>query len=359
MDASLDLSTLMTAPVVAIVVLIAIITALVGYGIGRSNENKRKLAELKEADATSKAAIESLNQQHEQKINVLNKAHANDLDKAKQEHSTQIDQLNQAHQSLVDSLKTSHGAEIERIGREHNELINNLNETNNANVNALKQEQQRQVAQINERSTAMVNDLEERRKSELAELKQETAATIEVLKREQREAIESLRGDHQATLATLRKDSEQAVLEAKARQAEEAQRLGKQIAGLEAERDSLNATVAELDETITTLRGEIKESKLNNMFSVSKSGDKLIRVVRSVQELANELDETSRAVTNGEYSFFEQIKDQRDKEAVLSLTGGDRTYSPNDQEHVDEAAFDAGDNSEPIEHADSESESRE
>lgn len=340
MDASVDLSVLMTAPVVAIVVLIAIITAMIGYAIGRSNENKRKLEELKEAEAASKAAIESLGKEHEQKINVLNKAHANDLDKAKQEHSSQIDQLNQAHQSLVDSLKGSHGAEIERIGREHNELINNLNETNNANVNALKEEQQRQVAQINERATAMVNELEERRRSEIAELRQETAASIEVLKREQRETLESLRSDHQVTLATLRKDSEQAINEARARQAEEAERLGKQIAGLEAERDGLVASVAELEETIATLRGEIKESKLNNMFSVSKSGDKLIRVVRSVQELANELDETSRAVTNGEYSFFEQIKDQRDKEAVLSLTGGERTYPHGDQAHAEEDEID-------------------
>jgi hypothetical protein len=51
-------------------------------------------------------------------------------------------------------------------------------------------------------------------------------------------------------------------------------------------------------------------------------------VVRSVQELATELDETSRAVTDGEYSFFAEIKDMRDKETVLSLTGGERAHTP-------------------------------
>jgi type II secretory pathway component PulK len=65
---------------------------------------------------------------------------------------------------------------------------------------------------------------------------------------------------------------------------------------------------------------------MNNMFSVSKSGEKLIRVVRSVQELASELDETSRTVTGGDYSFFEQIKDQRDRDTVLSLATGRPTY---------------------------------
>jgi hypothetical protein len=90
---------------------------------------------------------------------------------------------------------------------------------------------------------------------------------------------------------------------------------------------------------------------MKNMFSVSKSGEKLIRVVRSVQELASELDETSRAVTDGEYSFFSEIKDMRDRETVLSLTGGDHRGGvreehpasateggPESDESIDEAA---------------------
>jgi len=43
-----------------------------------------------------------------------------------------------------------------------------------------------------------------------------------------------------------------------------------------------------------------------------------------VQDLAQELDETSRAVSDGEYSFFDAIKDQRDRETVMKLTGGER-----------------------------------
>lgn len=76
-----------------------------------------------------------------------------------------------------------------------------------------------------------------------------------------------------------------------------------------------------LEDTIEILNERIAEGRANNIFSVSRSGEKLIQVVRSVQMLAREIDETSRAVSGGEYSFFEQIKDQRDRETVLRLTG--------------------------------------
>ena len=79
------------------------------------------------------------------------------------------------------------------------------------------------------------------------------------------------------------------------------------------------------------LRSEMKDTRLTNMSSVSWSGEKLIRVVRSMQELASELNETSRTVTGGEYSFFDQIRDQRDTATVLSLTGSSRTHPSDDQ----------------------------
>jgi len=88
------------------------------------------------------------------------------------------------------------------------------------------------------------------------------------------------------------------------------------------------------------LEEEMREARLKNMFSVSKSGEKLVKVVRSVQELASELDETSRAVTGGEYSFLEAIKDQRDRETVLTLAGS-APIAPEEEGSDEEAPLDS------------------
>jgi len=145
-------------------------------------------------------------------------------------------------------------------------------------------------------------------------------------KRRQSE-IEGLRTDHAEALRQAQEDRDQRLKEADQRHADEKAGLDSLIADLRAERDEVAAEAAELKATVTSLRDEIKEGKLSNMFSVSKSGEKLIRVVRSVQELASELDETSRTVTGGEYSFFDQIKDQRDRDTVLSLAAGGQGHT--------------------------------
>ena len=125
------------------------------------------------------------------------------------------------------------------------------------------------------------------------------------------------------TLSQVKEENKRRIQELKDRHTAEVTRLNAQISEQRQEREKLHSkTGGELETTIIELQNEIREARLNNMFSVSKSGEKLIRVVRSVQELANDLDETSRTVTDGEYSFFEQIKDQRDWDVVLSLTGG-------------------------------------
>lgn len=65
-------------------------------------------------------------------------------------------------------------------------------------------------------------------------------------------------------------------------------------------------------------------------------------VVRSVQELANELETTSKTVTAGEYSVFSELRDNRKREKILSLGDSDENgemadgESPADQEEVEE-----------------------
>lgn len=312
----MDPAALLTAPVIAIALALVIVSALIGYAVGKANENERKEIALKEADEASKAALENLRAESQEKLDVLTKASHNDLEQLKQTHTQQVEQLNQAHQMLVDSLKTTHTAEIERLNSEHSGLIDRLNASNNSNI----------------------NELEKRRQGELQEVKSESANNLAGLKREHKEAVEAMRAEHAQALDALRKEHEQALRdvrddrdrrlrELEQRAAAEQQRLNSRITELQAERDNRGSIIAELEETITELRAETKEAKMNNMFSVSKSGEKLIRVVRSVQELASELDETSRTVTGGDYSFFDEIKDQRDRETVLSLTASGQTYA--------------------------------
>ncbi len=274
----MDTASLLSFPAFAIAIALIVISAWVGHTIGRQNEEKRKTAALTDADHASKAALQALRDENQQKIDVLNKANTNELDGLKQAHTAQIDQLNTAHLNLVDSLKSGHSTEISRLETEHSGLIDKLNTSNNA----------------------AIREMEQRRQDE----------------------IEGLRSDHAEALQQAQEDRDRRLREAEQRYADDRAGLDQLIAELRAERDEVAAEAVELKATVAGLRDEIKEGKLNNMFSVSKSGEKLIRVVRSVQELASELDETSRTVTGGEYSFFDQIKDRRDRETVLSLTAG-------------------------------------
>ena len=85
-----------------------------------------------------------------------------------------------------------------------------------------------------------------------------------------------------------------------------------------AERD-LQRAQRLLQDSVAKLEEKIKEERKNNTFSMSKSGDRLMSVVRSVQELANELESTSKTVTGGEYSVFSELRDNRKQEKILSL----------------------------------------
>jgi hypothetical protein len=282
----MDFSTVLTAPVIIILVLVAALGAFAGHAKGRAAEALRKAAALEQAGQQSRAALAAARDEHREQMEVLKKAAHNDLDMAKHAGEQQLERLQAANREMVESLRSEHAREIARQDSEHGALIDRLNAANLANLNALQEERARQSAELSARSTAALEDAERRRQAALSELKREH---------------------------------------------------GEALAGLRAERDNLGRRVGELEHEIRRLHDEVREARLKNMFSVSKSGEKLVRVVRSVQELANELDETSRTVTDGEYSFFAEIKDQRDREAVLSLTGGGSRVVSEDQAADDQA----------------------
>ena len=301
----MDLSALLTAPVIAIILVLAIASAWMGYALGKSGERKRKEQALEEAAEASKEALEKIRKEQAEKIDVLNRTMSDEIKK----------------------LKSTHAEQTERLRDEHNTLIDKLNADNLNNLNELKKSHEEQIAQLTERHNSLVSEQEQRRVSEIKEIKSEAAEFITTLKKEHQDALADLRRD-------MEQNREQRIRELQERHAEEAARLEAQLKALTEERDDLKVGVEELQETLTRLQLEIREAKLNNMFSVSKSGEKLIRVVRSVQELASELDETSRAVTDGEYSFFEAIKDKRDRETVLGLANAS-TYTQVESEPED------------------------
>ncbi len=280
----MDFTPLLTAPVLAIAAALIIICTWIGYALGKSNEGKRKEAALSEAKKDAESTLQKLQNTHERKIDVLQKAFSGDLEKEKKATAEQIERLHQAHQSVVDSLKASRAEEMEGLHKEHEATLEKL----------VSQHQ---------------NELQ-------------------LLRQDHEQAVATLRQQADQTLAQVKQNSERRIQELEDRHTAKTELLNKQISEYRQKQQTLYATISELETNIIELQNQVRESKLNNMFSVSKSGEKLIRVVRSVQELANELDETSRTVTDGEYSFFEQIKDQRDRDVVLSLTGGSPAEAP-------------------------------
>lgn len=297
----MDLAALMTAPVIVTAILIIALSVWIGHILGKSQEEKRKMQALQEAEEASMTAMDELRQQNTEKLDVLAKAGANELEQLKTTHTRQIDQVNTAHQTLVDSLKATHLSEIERMTADHSSLVDRLNATNNANI----------------------NEIEKRREAEIQAIKGESANIVASLKAEQQSVQETMRKEHEQAVARVNEERDRRLEELAQRNREETGRLNGVVSDLTTQREQHLESIRELETTLSELREEVKEAKLNNMFSVSKSGEKLIRVVRSVQELATELDDTSRTVTGGEYSFFDQIKDSRDRDAVLRLAGDD------------------------------------
>jgi hypothetical protein len=221
------------------------------------------------------------------------------LDEAQRKSQGLLDNLRREGQEKLDVLSKATANDLAHLKQVHSQQVEQLNRAHHAMVDSLKTKHADDIDRLNATNNANMKSVEERRQQEILDIRSETAATIATLKVEHTHAIKELAS----------------------------------------ERDGLRAAKDDLQQTITELHHEIKEARMNNMFSVSKSGEKLMRVVRSVQELATELDETSLAVTGGEYSIFDAIKDQRDRETVRRLAG---TYDPVDSDSDSEAPQSTG-----------------
>lgn len=362
----MDYSMFMTVPVLSILAVFAGIVFFIGHLFGYLSESKKREVELKELKEGQSHEISTLTTEHKEKTNQMITRAAKELAALKQSKEGEIAQLKSSHENTIEAMRASHQAEVEKLNQQHSDLIKQLNDSNIENVKQIKGDYEAQIADLTRTGNETVVSLQREHKAEMERLKSESKQSLEALKSEHAKglsqlkqehllAIDALKAEQLQIMESLKQDSKERITEAAQRHSEEVTRLENEkralASDLQGQIENLQNRQHELEEEKSTLEGTLRElgeqsreEKLNNMFSMSKSGDKLIRVVRSVQELANELDVTSKAVTGGEYSFFNEIKDQRDRATVLGLTGGEKVMDVNEHgnEESDIVEHDAG-----------------
>ncbi|MEW8372114.1 MAG: hypothetical protein AB2632_19610 [Candidatus Thiodiazotropha sp.] len=205
----------------------------------------------------------------------------------------------QTAKTELESLRSIQEKEIQSIKKASIDEIENLRKTNVSQIDQLKQDHKLLIDAMNEHHAGEIKRLQQEHSTLINEFASINRSNIDELKAEQDRRIDEIKVLH----------------------ADELMHQQNRLSKLNTEREGLKDRIAELDGTVAELRSSMKESKASNIYSITRSGERLVSVVRSVQQLANELNETSLVVTGGEYSFFEQIKDQRDKDTVLGLTG--------------------------------------
>ena len=327
----MDFAVLLHPEVVIIAIVLALVGALLGFALGRGLQAKR-----------GEEALASANRNHARSLADLEADNSDTLWRTREGHAEEIKRLKSEHARSLESAREEQAAESARINADHAALVDRLNEANNVNIRELR-------AEHGTAETA----LREQHAAEVRAVRDETERTLQMFREEQARSTEALRSEHQSSLQSLRDDHGQATAALKRQQEEMRERLENEhqrkleelrvrVAEQDAAGEHLRTENRTLQGTIRELNDSIKEAKRNNTFSLSKSGERLIRVIRSVQDLAQELDETSRAVSDGEYSFFDAIKDQRDRETVMKLTGGERPVV-NDQEMPERPSIDPDD----------------
>lgn len=284
----MDFSVFSQAPVISAILLLFLIGALAGYILGSKKEADKREEALEKATREKEEAIARLSSEHEEKVRVLNKAHSNDMEKLAQNHNDEAQKLTEAHQKLVDSLKEGHLQDSAQINLQHGNLIAQLNDTNLSNTRELQRDYEARATKLSQDNKQAVEALQLEHANELQKVRSEAESTISTLKQEQ----------------------------------------------------------SRLQDSIAQLEAKMKEDRKNNTFSMSKSGDRLMSVVRSVQELANELETTSKTVTAGEYSVFSELRDNRKQEKILSLGDSEENEeTPDDDSQVDSEKAEIGEES--------------
>lgn len=334
----MDFSVLLRPEVFILTILLTLIGILFGFALGKMLQARHAEDMLAAVNRTHARSIADLEADNTETLHRLRDGHVQEMERIKAQMTQELEAAEQIHQT-----------EIKRRIAEHTYLVNRLSTTNNTNLRELRKEHEAALLEAQQQHEQALAAQSEQHKEEIRNLKGEMEKTlrmfreaharatenlrnenlrnIESLKVQHNEATETLKQAHGALQEQTSRDYKRQIDELRAAWQVEVQELKARIQAHEAGNERLRHENHTLQDTIRELNDSIKEAKRNNTFSLSKSGERLIRVIRSVQDLAQELDETSRAVSDGEYSLFDAIKDQRDRETIFQLTGGQQPRS--------------------------------
>lgn len=280
-------------------VILALLGALLGFWLASSLQSRRARDALASAQHAHERQIVDLRARSEENEQQLHRIHREALERQQEQYAQEAGVLRDTSRQRLADKEAEHQAEKLHLQSQHADAIE-----------ALKSEHERNLQFFSAEQVRSIQTLKDEYQANLHSLRVDHAATLEANKRDQMEFRERLEEEHRARLQEVR-----------TARAEEIVGLQARLDTLVVEQKELQEQNSRLEQTIRELNDSIREARRNNTFSIAKSGERLIRVIRSVQDLARELEETSLAVSGGEYSFLAAIKDEHDRDAVLKLTG--------------------------------------
>lgn len=315
----MDFSVLLHPEVMIVVILLALIGAVLGFALGKHLQTRQ-----------GDEALAAANRNHARSVADLEADNSDTLWRLREGHADEIKKLQDQHARALAAAREEQASETVRINAEHAALVDRLNEANKANIRELRAERDTSDSTLRDQHAAEIRTIREDTERTLQMFREDQAQATEALRSEHQAHLQALKSDHAETVAAVQRGQDEMREKLTTEHSDKIQELHERISGLEETGEKMRMENTKLQDTIRELNNSIREAKRNNTFSLSKSGERLIRVIHSVQDLAQELDEASRAVSNGEYSFLDTIKDQRDRETVMKLTGG---QPPTEEDH--------------------------
>jgi hypothetical protein len=365
--------TLLLVPETMVVVLLCLlIGTLIGFGLGQTLQGRRGEEALARASQMHARSIADLEADHADYLQQLRHGQSEELRRLREQQAHDLEELRDStaaslqeqerlhaeariasdavqeqtilrlkdeHHRLVEQLTTAQVTQLRDLREEHrvalatlqercSEDLRNSKEEQARTLHALQTQQQQTLENVRKDHEAHVRALREEHHATFQQWKQEHSAALATLRQEQATAVQDLKQEHHETRLRLEAEHAHRYEELQLQQDRHTQTLQTRIASLEAQAVQLGNEKQHLQEALHDLNESVRDDRRNHSFSLSKSGERLIRVIRSVQDLAQEMEETSRTISDGEYSFFASIQEQRDRENILRLTGVEAQGAP-------------------------------
>lgn len=333
-------SQLMIVPpeIVLSVIVLALLAVLIGFWSGSRLQKRRAAEEMESMEHLHERRMADLESHHESLMQQARDAHQQEKQIAAADREEELKKMRDEFFELGTHKDEAHARELSSIKAEHQALIEKLNESNHENIRRMRSEQEAELEKMRTQQQTDIDAAKAEHQRALVQLREDHAQALQSLREEHKSSLHSARVDHAAAMDDLRREQSDLrerlesshrsrLKELRVAKAEEVMALQSRIRQIEQQDQELVEQNERLERTIRELNESIHEARRTNTFSISQSGERLIRVIHSVQDLARELEETSLTVSGGEYSFLSAIKNERDRDALLKLTGED---SPTD-----------------------------